>query len=90
MDARASLEMRLLWGFSKSPFGFEPDTPGGRNPSTCLGWSHAGGKSSKCCCRPVFNTMVFSTEDLKGLRRGKKKKRNQLQLKVRTTEMEVL
>lgn len=71
MGARASLEMRLLWGFLKSPFGSEPDTPCGRNPSTYFGWSHAGGKSSKCCCRPVFSTMVFSIEDLKGLRKKK-------------------
>lgn len=71
MDARARLEMRLLWGFSKSSFGSEPDTPCGRIPSTYFGWSHAGGKSSKCCCRPVFSTMVLSTEDLKGLRKKK-------------------
>lgn len=71
VGARASLEMRLLWGFWKSPFGSEPDTPCGRNPSTYSGWSHAGGKSSKCCCRPVFSTMVFSIEDLKGLRKKK-------------------
>jgi len=64
--------MRMLWRFLNRLFDSDPNTWRVLGEIPNLDQNHAGVKSSKCCCRPAFDTMIFSIQDVQSLR-GKKK-----------------